>query len=184
MKGGMNMYKFIPIIGITILVAACSSSISRQAKEDLARPINCDTAEEDIRTLESEKASVAKRSLQGITAVAPAGAVIGILTLTEKEKLEVASGVYNQKIDEKIAEIKRECKVGSILGEGKAAWEVFNTLDVNNDGLIVKEELIVIFPNRVVLKEKFKIFDLDGNRQINRHEFIDIYYTKYHSPED
>ncbi len=105
------MYKFIPVICLTILVAACSGPISRQAEEDLARPINCDTAEEDIRTLESEKASVAKRSLQGVTAVAPAGAVLGILTLTEKEKLEVASGVYNQKIDEKIAEIKRECGI-------------------------------------------------------------------------
>ena len=105
------MYKFIPVICLTILVAACSSPISRQAKEDLARPINCDTAEEDIRTLESEKASVAKRSLQGVTAIAPIGAVIGILTLTEKEKLEVSSGVYNKKIDEKIAEIKRECGI-------------------------------------------------------------------------
>ncbi len=78
---------------------------------DLARPINCDTAEEDIRTLENEKASVAERAKYGVTAVTPAGAALSILTMTEKEKLEVSSGVYNQKIDEKIAQIKRECGI-------------------------------------------------------------------------
>jgi hypothetical protein len=105
------MYKFIPVICLTIFVAACSAPISKQAKEDLAATINCATAREDIRTLESEKASVAARTKDGVTSVAPIGAVIGILTLTEKEKLEVSSGVYNKKIDEKIAEIKRECGI-------------------------------------------------------------------------
>jgi hypothetical protein len=111
MKGVMKMYKFLPIICLTILVAACSSPISYEAKHDLAQPVNCATAEEDIRTLENEKASVAERAKAGVTAVAPAGAVLGILTMTEKEKLEVGSGVYNQKIDAKIAQIKRECGI-------------------------------------------------------------------------
>ena len=68
------MYKFLPIICLTILVAACSSPISYEAKMDLAKSINCDTAREDIRTLESEKASVAERAKYGVTAVTPAGA--------------------------------------------------------------------------------------------------------------
>lgn len=105
------MYKFIPVICLTILVAACSSPISYEAKHDLAQPVNCATAREDIRTLENEKASVAERAKDGVTAVAPAGAVLSILTMTEKEKLQVSSGVYNQKIDEKIAQIKRECGI-------------------------------------------------------------------------
>ena len=103
------MYKFIPVICLVIFVAACSSPISNQAKQDLAASVNCATAREDIRTLENEKASVAKMAKEGVTGLAPAGAVLGILTLTEKEKLEVGSGAYNRKIDEKIAEIKREC---------------------------------------------------------------------------
>ena len=105
------MYRFIPVICLTIFVAACSAPISKQAKEDLAATINCATAEEDIKILEQEKASAAKMAKEGVTGIAPAGAVIGILTLTEKEKLEVGSGVYNKKIEEKIAEIKRECGI-------------------------------------------------------------------------
>jgi hypothetical protein len=110
-KGGKIMYKFIPIICLLIFVAACAAPISQQAKDDIAKPVNCDTAREDIRTLEQEKASVAEMAKDGVTGLAPAGAVLGILTFTEKEKLEVASGVYNKKIDEKIAEIKRECGI-------------------------------------------------------------------------
>ena len=105
------MYKFIPVICLTIFVAACSSPISNQAKQDLAAAVNCDTAREDIRTLESEKASVAEMAKSGVTGLAPAGAVLGLITFTEDEKLSVASGTYNRKIDEKIAEIKRECGI-------------------------------------------------------------------------
>jgi hypothetical protein len=105
------MYKFIPVICLAIFVAACSSPISNQAKQDLAAAVNCDTARADIITLENEKAKVGERVKDGVTAVTPAGAVLGILTLTEKDKLEVGTGAYNRKIDAKIAEIKRECGI-------------------------------------------------------------------------
>ncbi len=105
------MYKIIPIICLTILVAACAGPISDVAERELAQPVNCATAKEDIRLLEQEKASVLEQAKSGVTALAPAGAVLGIITFTEKEKLEVGSGVYNKKIDEKIAEIKRECGI-------------------------------------------------------------------------
>ncbi len=105
------MYKFIPVICLAIFVAACAAPISQQAKDDLAQPVNCATAAEDIRTLENEKASVAEMAKSGVTGLAPAGAVLGLITFTEDEKLSVASGTYNRKIDEKIAEIKRECGI-------------------------------------------------------------------------
>jgi len=69
--------------------------ISRQAKDDLASPVDCSTAQSDIRILEQERASVVKQIENGVTAVAPIGAVIGILTMTEKDKLEVGTHYYN-----------------------------------------------------------------------------------------
>lgn len=99
-----------------VLVALCSlillpscRAIPKQAEEDLAKPVNCATAEQDIATLESEQASVEKRMLEGVTAVVPAGAVLGILTLQEDDKIEVATGIYNKKLKEKIQEIKATC---------------------------------------------------------------------------
>ena len=62
-----------------------------------------------MRMLESEKAHVGKEMLAGVSSFAPAGFVLGIATGTEGEKLEVAGGEYNKKIDAKIAEIKSTC---------------------------------------------------------------------------
>ena len=72
-------------------------------------PVNCATAQGDIRVLEAEKAHVAERILEGATAISPAGAVIGILTGTEGTKLEVAIGTYNKQIEARITQIKSTC---------------------------------------------------------------------------
>jgi hypothetical protein len=102
------MYRSILIVGVAVLLAACSPE-SKQAKQELAQPVNCATAEGDIRVLNSEKAHVGKQVASGVTAIAPAGLVLGVVTGTEGDKLEVASGDYNDQIDKKIAEIKSAC---------------------------------------------------------------------------
>ena len=94
-----------------ILLCAPGELPASDAKTDVAKPINCATAEGDIRVLESEKAHVAEQVLKGAMAVSPSGAVLGIITGTEKEHLSVGSGEYNQMIDDKIAAIKQKCGV-------------------------------------------------------------------------
>jgi hypothetical protein len=47
--------------------------------------------------------------VEGITSITPAGAVIGILTMTETTKAKVAVGKYNKMIDKRMAQIKAEC---------------------------------------------------------------------------
>ncbi len=93
---------------VLTLLSACAP-ITKQDKQELAKPVNCATAEGDLRVLQSEKASVGKMIADGVTAVVPAGAVIGIVTLTEVDKFKVATGEYNRAIDKKIAEIKAQC---------------------------------------------------------------------------
>lgn len=73
--------------------------------------VNCSTAEGDIRVLESEKAHVAEQVVEGVTAITPAGIVLGILTGTETTKLKVAVGEYDKQIDKRIAQIKSTCGV-------------------------------------------------------------------------
>jgi hypothetical protein len=52
--------------------------------------------------------SVVERIAEGVTAVAPAGAALGILTWTEPTKIRVAVGEYNKMIDKRMAQIRQE----------------------------------------------------------------------------
>ena len=76
---------------------------------DNPAPINCATAEGDLRVLQSEKTHAGQRIAEGVAALAPAGAALCILTTTERTKFKVASGEYNKKIDERIAQIRSQC---------------------------------------------------------------------------
>jgi hypothetical protein len=169
------MYKFIPVICLAIFVAACASPISQHEKQELASPVDCSTAQSDIRTLEDERASVVKQIKNGVTAVVPVGAVLGILSGTEIDKLEVGSHYYNHKINQKIAEIKRECGVGSAVEDDGYAQAMFYSLDMNHDGTVAREELMIIYPDTVILAEKYTYFDQNGDGTIVEEEFVEAY---------
>ncbi len=95
---------------VVTLATGCAMQ-EKQTMESLKQPINCATAEGDIRVLQGEKAHVAQQIASGLTAIAPAGIVMGVLTGTEGTKLRVAAGDYNKQIDARIAAIKSTCGV-------------------------------------------------------------------------
>ena len=96
------------LLGICLVVslAACAANKQKQVEQDMKQPISCATAEGDIRTLKHEKAHTMQQIAEGVTALVPASIVVGLVTGTEKEKVEVATGEYNKMIDKRIAEIK------------------------------------------------------------------------------
>ena len=96
-------------LGMAVLVTGCAAQYQKQEQQALQQPINCATAEGDIRVLQSEKAHVAQQFAMGISAIAPASLVLGTLTGTEQIKAQVASGEYNRMIDQKIAQIRATC---------------------------------------------------------------------------
>jgi hypothetical protein len=53
----------------------------------------------------------ASQIAQGVTAITPAGIVVGALAGSEGTKLQVASGDYNGMIDQRIAAIKSKCRL-------------------------------------------------------------------------
>jgi hypothetical protein len=94
------------------LLAACTASKDvKQVEAQEKAPIDCATAEGDIRVLQSEKASVGDEIARGVTAIVPAGAVVGIVGGQEGAKLEIASGEYNGMIDKRIAAIRAQCNL-------------------------------------------------------------------------
>lgn len=92
------------------LLSACAYEFKQEAKAT-KQPVNCATAQGDLRALASEKANLAEQIAMGVTAIVPASLVIGLVTMTEGTKIEVATGEYNKLIDARIAEIKSTCGV-------------------------------------------------------------------------
>ncbi len=103
------MRQSLAIVFAACLIVGCAAPISDEAKQGLAKPVNCDTGAADIAALESEKASVAEQTAAGVRSVVPAAAIGGLLMGTTKDKAKVATGVYNQELEDKIAEIKTTC---------------------------------------------------------------------------
>lgn len=102
------MKKYSAVILSLMFLVGCAT-ISEQATYQLEKSVNCDTARSDIAILENEKASVGKKMVAGVRMIVPVSAVIGILRGDWINRKEVATGKYNQAIDDKIAEIKRRC---------------------------------------------------------------------------
>jgi len=93
-------------------VSACGMKMKKNLKAIEAEknnPVNCATAENDIKTLEQEKANVGKQIVAGLTSIMPPALVMGILTGTETSKIKVAIGTYNHLIDARITKIKETC---------------------------------------------------------------------------
>lgn len=109
-KREVRVKNHLAILFIVMFVVGCAT-ISDQAKYQLEKPVDCSTARYDIKTLESEKASVGKRMLSGVKMVVPASAVIGILRGDWVNRKKVATGEYNRAIDDKIVDIKSSCGI-------------------------------------------------------------------------
>jgi len=105
MRQGMNLFMVLCLI---VVVSGCAS-ISKTAKGQLAKDVDCTTAQDDIQVLEAEKASVGKQIVSGVRSVLPVAAVIGILRRDYKNRVQVATGKYNRDLEAKIKEIKYTC---------------------------------------------------------------------------
>jgi len=107
------------LFSLTTLLSACvhrenlspRPTITNDEKASLEKRVNCATAEQDIATLEEEKASVGRRALAGVRSVIPFSAAAGILMGDFTDRVEVATGTYNEALENKIMEIRTECGI-------------------------------------------------------------------------
>jgi hypothetical protein len=104
------MKKLIAVAIIAVLVPACAMQY-KKTEQDMKQPINCATAEGDLRALEEEKVNVGQQIAAGVTSIVPAGLVIGLVAGTAGANWRVTTGEYNKMIDERIAEIKQKCNI-------------------------------------------------------------------------
>lgn len=97
-----------PVVSLcsAILMSICLTPVAQASHE-----VDCATANEDINRLRHEKVSTGERMLKGATAIMPIGLVVHTVTGTEQKTMEMASGEYNEKIDQRILEIVHECGI-------------------------------------------------------------------------
>jgi len=103
-----------PAIIVFALMSGCAAKApapEKQVKADLAKAVDCSSAAADIKTLTSEKARTSQEIEDGASSIIPIGAVAHIFGRSEGESLEIGTGEYNRKLDEKIAEIKKQCNI-------------------------------------------------------------------------
>ncbi len=96
-------------IGVVILASGCAIQSKKTEEKIQTMPINCATADGELRMLESEKKTTTQRIAAGVATVVPIGLVVGLVTTTAGTKYRIASGQYNTMIDNKIAEIEKTC---------------------------------------------------------------------------
>ena len=104
----------ITTVGLAIGLLGCASQYKQEEKQEQqakTQPVNCATAQGDIATLQAEKVSAANQAAAGVSAITPVGAVAGLLTGTEGEKAQIASGNYDKVLDQAITRIKTTCGI-------------------------------------------------------------------------
>lgn len=74
-------------------------------------PINCATAEGDLRAIAAEKKHAQDQQVESVISITPAGALLGLVTGTEQKRLKMLSGDYVAQLDDRAAEIKSTCNV-------------------------------------------------------------------------
>lgn len=105
------------LLAVAVLVGCQSLEEAKERDEALAAPVNCATAEGDLRVLEGEKQHVAAEKAVGSTRVVPAGHVVAGITEYSNQKQVAAQETnvgmfvdqYQQAVDNKIAKIKATC---------------------------------------------------------------------------
>ncbi len=102
---------FLPALIAPILIGFGAAAAGAADADAETHPINCATAEGDIRAMNAEIKHAQDQKLRNIAAVTPAGALLGIVTGTETERLQMLSGVYEKRLNARIAETKAKCNL-------------------------------------------------------------------------
>jgi signal transduction histidine kinase len=111
MKTNFLIKSGVAAAGAILILAAGCAPVSEKAEADMKDPVNCKTAQGDLRVLKAEKANLAKEIGEGVSAIFPIGLVAHLIEGNEGETMEVATGEYDKMLDKKIAEIKTQCNI-------------------------------------------------------------------------
>jgi len=111
METNQIMKAILSMACAAVVVAGCATPDVKPAQANDAKPVNCATAEGDLRVLTSEKAHVSTEIANGVGSIVPIGLVVNTISGQEKARFEIGTGEYNRMIDAKMAQIKSVCGI-------------------------------------------------------------------------
>ncbi|SLN31090.1 hypothetical protein ROA7450_01374 [Roseovarius albus] len=111
--GILDTYKaWTIVVGVGMIsLGAAPAMADSEASDPMTHPINCATAEGDIRALKAEKKHAQDQIVRNVASITPAGALLGLITGTEGKRLQMLTGEYEKKIDARIAETESQCNI-------------------------------------------------------------------------
>lgn len=108
----------VAVVALCAFALTACVGISPETKMKISEPVNCSSGYADIAYLESEHASGGKRFVQGLFGILPPSIIISALRAAARspermylDHWSVASGSYNEQMDDKIASIKQRCNL-------------------------------------------------------------------------
>ncbi len=171
------MYKFIPIICLMILVAACSGPISQVKEDELVPPVSEIVSASAIGEAASFGEGEDAQAMFYFLDVNHDGTIAREELMVIYPDMVIVAEQFTtfDKDGDGDIELEEFVDVYSAFDEDEAAQAMFYVLDVNHDGTIAREELMVIYHDMVIVTEKFTTFDKDGNGTIVIEEFVEVY---------
>ncbi len=88
---------------LILVVVGCASPITREETQNLS--YNCSDVDEKISMLLEERGKNNRRVLNGVRSVLPVSAVVNVIRGRYKENAAIATGVWAEVLDKKIAEM-------------------------------------------------------------------------------
>jgi hypothetical protein len=157
---------------------ACKT-ISDEAKQEIAKPVDCATAQEDMALLEGEKVSVAEQAAAGVRTVFPIALIGGIAQGDLGNRARVAIGDYNRQLDEKMFQIRQQCGItegASLTADGLMELERARVgfAAVKPGADFGRYDKLMVLPVAFAFKErsrKLRDSQLDDLRRYFREDF-------------
>lgn len=94
-----------------VVAFGLSATVALAADDDKRHPVNCATAEGDLRAIAAEKKHAQDQQVESVVSILPAGALLGLITGTENKRLKMLSGDYVKQLDARAEEIRTTCNV-------------------------------------------------------------------------
>lgn len=102
----LSELKAVPLIALVALAGGAAAQT-----DEKRHPVNCATAPGDLRAIAAEKKHAQDQQVASVVSILPAGALLGLITGTEKKHLSMLSGDYVKALDARAEEIKTTCGI-------------------------------------------------------------------------